>query len=612
MFCNECGSPLSEDAMFCPECGAEVTSENAASKTGKIIQENILKKIGKLPVIIGAAILVVAIIALNWNGKVDYVDTVAKHTPFAKTEGLPYTYEEVLNRYLVSTEWKVREEGDIHYVDISGMANGAEGRIDIAIKVTPNPDDPNAAAIHLESVTFDDTYQLFEGEAAGFLYSLFSLYDEGYEDLSALMGVEDETGIVPQGGTSQTETFTDENTGISFQYPAEWVVSYPTDGSGIAVIFDPESTDERAATLSVGVYSPSDPATFGVFSEEEETVIENLNSYTTLLAYEDTMLGDIPAKIIKVMAEGYVSDYVLYRIGEDIYRVSYFYTEAYADFYEPLFDAVMDSYTVSTAISMDSGISGDISEPDIRFNDIPVTELLKFNTSEVIGMFGDIYYTGADGSMEYDEIEFYLMDDDTVGGIKSFYPENFSINGHLFEDVSGEGVFYSDEIVDLLGTDYEEENSDWYYMVYHYPAYAVAVGVNKFNEIVNIEIYSSLYEQNGLSDDTLLEMQEPIEYYQRLGGTYSADAGQATLSVGIYSSQEEGETAIGNAVIYTEDGQYFAGSLIPIDTGTYQVTTATGEEVLLKEASFSDEVLLELYVDGQYIEQYYMTEHYVP
>ena len=88
--------------------------------------------------------------------------------------------------------------------------------------------------------------------------------------------------------------------------------------------------------------------------------------------------------------------------------------------------------------------------------------------------------------------------------------------------------------------------------------------------------------------------------------------GQATLSVGIYSSQEEGETAIGNAVIYTEDGKYFAGSLIPIDTDTYQVTTSIGEEVLLKEASFSDEVLLELYVDGQYIEQYYMTEHYVP
>ncbi len=399
MFCSECGSPLSEDAMFCPECGAEVTSENAASKTGKIIQENILKKMGKLPVIIGAAILVVVIIVLNWNGKVDYVATVAKHTPFAKTEGLPYTYEEVLNRYLVSAEWKVREEGDIHYVDISGLANGAEGRIDIAIKVTPNPDDPNAAAIYPESVTFDDTYQLFEGETAEFLYSLFSLYDEGYEDLSILMGLEDETGTVPQGGASQTETFTDENTGISFQYPAEWVVSYPTDGRGIAVIFDPESTNERAATLSVGVYPLSDPATFGVFSEKEDTVIENLNSYTTLLAYEDTVLGGIPAKAIKVMEEGYVSDYVLYRIGENVYRVNYFYTVAYADFYEPVFDAVLDSYTVSMAIPMDSGISGGVSEPDIRFNDIPVTELLKFNISEVIGMFGDIYYTGADGSM---------------------------------------------------------------------------------------------------------------------------------------------------------------------------------------------------------------------
>ena len=88
--------------------------------------------------------------------------------------------------------------------------------------------------------------------------------------------------------------------------------------------------------------------------------------------------------------------------------------------------------------------------------------------------------------------------------------------------------------------------------------------------------------------------------------------GQSTLTLSIYSSQEEGEIEIGSAVIYADDGQYFVGSLIPIDIGTYMVTTDTGEEVMLMELPLSDEVVLELYVNGQCMEQYQMTEHYVP
>lgn len=466
MFCSECGSQLSEDAKFCPECGVEITSEDSVIKVGQVIQENISKKkrIGKLPIIIGVAILVVVIIALNWNGKVDYVSTVAQHTPFANSQGLPYTYEEVLNRYLVSVKWEERDEGDIHYVDISGIAKEEEGKLDITIKVVPNSNDPDMVAIHPESVTLDDTNQLLEEEAVDFLYFLFCLYDEGYEDLSALTELDDKTDYITQ--------------------------------------------DE-----------------------------------------------------------------------------------------------------VSPEMSMDSGISSGNSEPDICFNDISVSELLNFNKGEVIQIFGDDYYAGADGSMVYDEIEFYMIDDNTVGYITSFYPENFSINGYSLDDGSGEGV-YSDRIIDFLGADYEEEYSDWYYMTYHYPTYTASFSVSKFNEVGNIKIYSSLYEQNGLIDDTILEPQDAIEAYWRLSGFYSASTGQSTLDISIYTSQEEGETEIGSVQLYADDGQYFVGVLIPIDEGTYKFMTDTGEEVILTESPFGNEVILQMYVDGQYLEEYRMTEHY--
>lgn len=466
MFCSECGSQLSEDAKFCPECGAEITSQNSVIKVGQVIQENISKKkkVSKLPIIIGAAILVVVVIVLNWNGKIDYVGTVAEHAPFADSQGLPYTFEEVLNQYLVSTKWEVRDEGDIHYVDISGMAKEEEGKLDITIKVAPNSNDPDMVAIHPESVTLDDTNQLLGEEAVDFLYFLFCLYDEGYEDLSALTELDDKTDYITQ--------------------------------------------DE-----------------------------------------------------------------------------------------------------VSPEMSMDSGISSGNSEPDICFNDISVSELLSFNKGEVIQIFGDDYYAGADGSMVYDEIEFYMIDDNTVGCITSFYPENFCINGYSLDDGSGEGV-YSDRIINFLGADYEEEYSDWYYMTYHYPTYTASFSVSKYNEVGNIKIYSSLYEQNGLIDDTIFEPQDAIEAYWRLSGSYSASTGQSTLDISIYTSQEEGETEIGSVQLYADDGQYFVGVLIPIDKGTYKFMTDTEEEVILTESPFGNEVILQMYVNGQYLEEYRMTEHY--
>ena len=493
ILCSKCGEQLPEDAKFCQKCGTQVlfqeavqtpvenrrengaavkrptepTSSNLENHQIQGNQGNVFqkKKSKKLPIILGVTALSIAVVifvALNWEGKIDYVATVKEHTPFAVSQGLPYTYEEVLNQYLVSTKWEVRDEGDIHYVDISGISNGAEGELDLTIKVAPNPDDSDRVAIRPESATLDGTDHLSEGEAVDFLFYLFCLYDEGYEDLSALLELENETDYISQGEVSQTETF------------------------------------------------------------------------------------------------------------------------------------------------MDSG-----TEPDIYFNDIPVSELLNFTEFQVIQMFGGDYFAGDDGGIVYDEIEFDMIDDNTVGCITSFYPENFSINGYSLDDGSGEGV-YSDRIIDLLGADYEEENSDWYYITYHYPAYTASFSISKYNEVGCIKIYSNLYEENGLIDDVLLESQEPIEYYQRLGGSYSAGIGQSTMTLSIYSSQEEGEVEIGSAVIYADDGQYFVGSLIPIDIGSYMVTTDTGEEVLLIEQPLSDEVVLELYVDGQCIEQYQMTEHYVP
>ena len=287
------------------------------------------------------------------------------------------------------------------------------------------------------------------------------------------------------------------------------------------------------------------------------------------------------------------------------------FTISTADIYEPVFEAIMSSYKVNSSVSV---IDTNVPVVDICFKDIPIEELLNFGAVEIVQCFGSGYYANGSGGISYDKIEFYMLDDETVGYIWSFYPECFSINGNTLS-INSEGVIYSDEIIELLGSDYEDEwLSSGYYMTYYYPTYALSFGINKFSEVSDIRIYNipvgnsdtSVYS----SGDTLAGYQEPIENYYKLSGAYAGITGQSTLSVSIYSAQEEGEVEIGNAEIYSGNGQYYFGTIIPTEENVYKVEAGTGEEVLLVETESSEGIVLQLYVDGQYLEEYRMTEHY--
>lgn len=164
---------------FCPVCGIEIMSEDVAPKMRKAIQEDVpqKKKTDKLPIIMGTVILVavIIVIALNWEGKVDYVDAVAKHTPFATSQELPYTYEEVLNKYLVSAGWKVRKNGDVHYVDISGKLENR--KVVITIKVSSVLNNPDIVRMSPESMTIDSEKSPTKDDVLEFLFAMFYAYD---------------------------------------------------------------------------------------------------------------------------------------------------------------------------------------------------------------------------------------------------------------------------------------------------------------------------------------------------------------------------------------------------------------------------------------------------
>ena len=166
-----------------------------------------------------------------------------------------------------------------------------------------------------------------------------------------------------------------------------------------------------------------------------------------------------------------------------------------------------------------------------------------------------------------------------------------------------------------MGSDYEDESlPSGYYMTYRYPTYTLSFGINKFSEVSDIRIYNLIAGNNDASvyasDDISAGDQEPVENYSKLSGAYSDSMGMLTLSLSIYTSQEEGETEIGTADIYANNGQHYIGAIIPTAENVYKVETDTGEEVLLVVTVSADSITLELYVDGQYLEEYRLEEHY--
>lgn len=93
-----------------------------------------------------------------------------------------------------------------------------------------------------------------------------------------------------------------------------------------------------------------------------------------------------------------------------------------------------------------------------------------------------------------------------------------------------------------------------------------------------------------------------------LSGYYGGTLGQSYISISIYSSPED--IAVGNAEVYVEGGQYsYTGEICELETNVYKLANV-GENVLMGFYTQNDEIMIQLYVDGQFIEEYSMGEHY--
>lgn len=376
MFCPKCGTKAIDGAAFCQKCGAKLildtpatqpvaeSSANSANHSGSTPKEAPAKKKSKkLPIIIGVAVLVVLaviFIAVNWEGKTDYEATVRAHAPFVNSQGLSYTYGEVFDKYIPNARWEVQESDDVAHVDITGKAKGTDAEMVVTIKVSLDEKDPDLASISPESVTVSGEKSPTEDEAVRFLLAMFIAYDEGDKDLSNFSDRLDEIGLTTQGDVSLTETFTDTDSGVSFQYPAGWTILDSPSEFKIVEMLDSKNTADHAATLNVDLIFDQDP--YGVFTQGEAAVRETVNEYHTFIDFGETTLGGIPAKALRYQTRQMNRDDVVvnfwYRIGENVYQVKCTYTSSDANKYEPVFEAMIDSYAIAPLSNAGSSTNG--------------------------------------------------------------------------------------------------------------------------------------------------------------------------------------------------------------------------------------------------------------
>lgn len=524
MFCHKCGTKASEGAAFCPKCGAKLIVEHttqqvtAPTPAGQVQpqannpQADIpqKKKSKKQPIIFGAVALVVVVIiviAMNWNGKTDYEATVRAHQPFV-SQGTDLTYGEVLDKYISSPDWNVRKSDDANYVDITGKAKGTDNNLAVTIKVTDDPYDPDLVKISPESLTIDGKKSPTKDEAVEFLLAMFFAYDEGYNDLSELLSGIALTGLTEgQREVNLTETYTNEAEGISFQYPAGWVILDFNSDFTVVDMIDSANTEDHIAKFHVGMCLDNDP--YGVYTQDEAAVRKNVSEYHTFLDLGDTLLGDIPAKVLKYQTEGLKGDDIVvcfwYVIGENTYQIIFSYAASTVDTYEPVFNAIMNSFTIAASTSGESqtsdnndsvGVTTDnMAETmnQVLYCGIPVQEIIGMTEEEVIAKFGEPgIYTEDTMDYGYDTSQWMSFDvsyGDTVCGF-SATPENFTFNGQsLKQDYDTMVTILGDSRIEKGGTTYVFETA-WAYggceITFRFPTYR---NETEDDKVVDVRVY---------------------------------------------------------------------------------------------------------------------------
>lgn len=494
-FCDECGvrqpsqQNIGQDSkIFQIEGESKVNNVETSTvlftdahvtKTGHTEQRN-KKKSFKLPVIIGVVVFLAILAALGSpraedtddpvvaesdrvgsksreslvidNDDLAYVDvleTVKTYALFGSNYAFSATCGNVFDKYISSAEWGVSESGDTGYVNISGTIKGTAKKVRIVFGVMADPDEAGHASVMPISAQIGDAELGSEEDIVDFLYFMFEAYEEGYNDVSELADLVE--FINREGRVELSETYSNEIEGIQFKYPNAWEM-VEADTTNIITDFnwnvitvmtnDVQNTQQFSASILVMKVENSSELIEQLFVSDQE--------YMEIFGDEgdeviDTSIVDIDGisgRVVEYIEYGEDDDFYrtyLYGIDSDLYMIFFRCLNSQAKLYKPVFDAIMDSYSIT--IPEGSGFWGNDEYYESPYPDGMNYALEEVMKSEIAGHYGGVWgqsdgeiniYAEPGENWEYGYVSLYLDSEIPVYGGLNIEGELMGLDMNLY------------------------------------------------------------------------------------------------------------------------------------------------------------------------------------
>lgn len=385
----------------------------------------------------------------------------------------------------------------------------------------------------------------------------------------------DSDDIVPTDSesVSLTQTYQDKEEGFSFMYPADWEA---TDDPDALVQLMSGSTFGIRAVFSINKSEYYDKSTFYATKEEFQAGIAD-STDGNLSNIEVTDLTDItlqgyPAqkavwKCINTDGIHFIAINYYYILDTDLYVVSCMVIEDYFSQYEPILDAIMDSYTITASDTTETETE---MVDQVLFCGIPIQEVIGMGYDEIISTFGEpnsVYDSNYTTYYEMNYGEAYASDNSDWMIFGLYFEEQnvitaihaspglFSFNGqNLRQDYNSLKSIFGKQLELGTTSTYNSESvlyyGDYVYTI-NYPISPDEWDENALPTDIYVQLFSqSVYNQNsdsGISFDNemcyIMDGDEDSQIVLYQDGTFSMDVnmyvGGGSLS-GSYTCDDYG------------------------------------------------------------------------
>lgn len=272
-----------------------------------------------------------------------------------------------------------------------------------------------------------------------------------------------------------SKSYSNNKEGISFQYPSGWTplsrkeiasyIRYEEADNVLSVIVDENETEDDLSICLFKIPATHDKKglIFGDDGQFAEEFAADKSIDISAVNTSITTLDGVTAREIEyVDSDGYGHQRYLYVVGITIYGVEFSWLGESAGSNQRLFDAIIDSYSITADTAYtdkpETGISSKGTE-GLCYKGIPVDRLLGKSPAEIISLLGepepsilDVFVYG-DTSMSFDSWslpEPYLTYIYDYGG--TF--EGYTYNGQPFTDDE-------QRIIEIMGREPEASGSSY-------------------------------------------------------------------------------------------------------------------------------------------------------